>query len=57
MDKQYEILCISQFTLYHVLKGNKPDFHRAMPANDAEPFYKNFLNELGKNYKPELIKG
>ncbi|XP_043680751.1 D-aminoacyl-tRNA deacylase 1 isoform X1 [Vespula pensylvanica] len=56
MDKQYEILCISQFTLYHVLKGNKLDFHRAMPAQESEPFYKNFLNELGKNYKPELIK-
>ncbi|XP_047364825.1 D-aminoacyl-tRNA deacylase 1 [Vespa velutina] len=56
MDKQYEILCISQFTLYHVLKGNKLDFHRAMPAQESEPFYKIFLNELGKNYKPELIK-
>ncbi|KAK2583923.1 hypothetical protein KPH14_001187 [Odynerus spinipes] len=56
MDKQYEILCISQFTLYHVLKGNKLDFHRAMPAEESEPFYKNFLLELGKRYKPELIK-
>jgi D-tyrosyl-tRNA(Tyr) deacylase len=22
-----EVLCISQFTLYHTIKGNKPDFH------------------------------
>ncbi|KAF7383582.1 hypothetical protein HZH66_012932 [Vespula vulgaris] len=29
---------------------------QAMPAQESEPFYKNFLNELGKNYKPELIK-
>lgn len=56
MDKQYEILCISQFTLYHVLKGNRLDFHRAMPAEESEPFYKNFLFELNQNYKPELIK-
>lgn len=56
MDKKYEILCVSQFTLYHVLKGNKLDFHRAMPAQESEQFYNNFLNELGKNYKPELIK-
>ncbi|XP_076650686.1 D-aminoacyl-tRNA deacylase [Halictus rubicundus] len=56
MDKQYEILCISQFTLYHNLKGNRLDFHRAMPAKESEPFYNNFLAELGKNYKPELVK-
>ncbi|KOC67364.1 D-tyrosyl-tRNA(Tyr) deacylase 1 [Habropoda laboriosa] len=56
MDKQYEILCISQFTLYYNLKGNKLDFHRAMPAQESEPFYNNFLAELRKKYKPELIK-
>ena len=26
-DLKLELLCISQFTLYHTLKGNKPDFH------------------------------
>lgn len=57
MDKQYEILCVSQFTLYHTLKGNKLDFHNAMPAPQSEPFYMNFLSELGKKYKPEMIKG
>ncbi|XP_046751308.1 D-aminoacyl-tRNA deacylase 1 [Diprion similis] len=56
MDNNYEILCVSQFTLYHQMKGNKLDFHRAMPAADSEPFYNNFLLELGKKYKPELIK-
>ncbi|XP_015521024.1 D-aminoacyl-tRNA deacylase 1 [Neodiprion pinetum] len=56
VDKNYEILCVSQFTLYHQLKGNKLDFHRAMPATESEPFYNNFLLELGKQYKPELIK-
>ncbi|XP_076236791.1 D-aminoacyl-tRNA deacylase isoform X1 [Calliopsis andreniformis] len=55
-DKEYEILCVSQFTLYHNLKGNKLDFHRAMPAQSSELFYNTFLAELGKNYKPELIK-
>ncbi|XP_026669561.1 uncharacterized protein LOC108625194 isoform X4 [Ceratina calcarata] len=56
VDKQYEILCISQFTLYHNLKGNRLDFHRAMPAQESEPFYNQFLAELGKSYRPELIK-
>lgn len=57
VDKQYEILCISQFTLYHNLKGNKLDFHKAMPAQESEPFYNQFLLELGKTYKPEFVKG
>lgn len=57
MDKKFEILCISQFTLYYVLKGNKLDFHRAMPAQESEPFYMNFLAELRKRYSPELVKG
>jgi len=26
----YEILVVSQFTLYHKLKGSKPDFHDAL---------------------------
>ncbi|XP_025074189.1 D-aminoacyl-tRNA deacylase 1 isoform X2 [Pogonomyrmex barbatus] len=56
VDKKYEILCVSQFTLYHVLKGNKLDFHRAMPAQESEPFYMNFLAELRKAYNPELVK-
>ncbi|KAB1262895.1 D-aminoacyl-tRNA deacylase 1, partial [Camelus dromedarius] len=57
MDKQYEVLCVSQFTLQCVLKGNKPDFHLAMPAEQAEGFYNSFLEQLRRAYRPELIKG
>ncbi|XP_037667317.1 D-aminoacyl-tRNA deacylase 1 isoform X1 [Choloepus didactylus] len=56
MDKQYEVLCISQFTLQCVLKGNKPDFHLAMPTDQAEGFYNGFLEQLRKMYRPELVK-
>ncbi|KAG8038863.1 hypothetical protein G9C98_003170 [Cotesia typhae] len=56
MDKEFEILCVSQFTLYHILKGNKLDFHRAMSTSAAETFYKNFLEELKRKYKPIFIK-
>ncbi|XP_021110775.1 D-tyrosyl-tRNA(Tyr) deacylase 1 isoform X2 [Heterocephalus glaber] len=56
MDKQYEVLCVSQFTLQCVLKGNKPDFHLAMPTEQAESFYNSFLEQLRKTYRPELIK-
>lgn len=57
MDKQYEVLCVSQFTLQCVLKGNKPDFHLAMPSEQAEGFYNSFLEKLRKTYRPELVKG
>ncbi|XP_071067674.1 D-aminoacyl-tRNA deacylase 1 isoform X1 [Dasypus novemcinctus] len=56
MDKQYEVLCVSQFTLQCVLKGNKPDFHLAMPSDQAEGFYNSFLEQLRKAYSPELVK-
>ncbi|XP_077167034.1 D-aminoacyl-tRNA deacylase 1 isoform X2 [Paroedura picta] len=56
MDKQYEVLCVSQFTLQCVLKGNKPDYHMAMPTDQAESFYNSFLEQLRKTYKSELIK-
>lgn len=57
MDKQYEVLCVSQFTLQCVLKGNKPDFHLAMPTEQAESFYNSFLEQLRKSYRPELVRG
>ncbi|CAO2578521.1 D-aminoacyl-tRNA deacylase 1, partial [Lemmus lemmus] len=56
MDKQYEVLCVSQFTLQCVLKGNKPDFHLAMPTEQAESFYNSFLEQLRKSYRPELVR-
>ncbi|RXN01426.1 D-tyrosyl-tRNA(Tyr) deacylase 1 [Acipenser ruthenus] len=56
MDKQYEVLCVSQFTLQCILKGNKPDYHTAMAAEQSEPFYNDFLEHMRKTYKPEVIK-
>ena len=57
MDKQYEVLCISQFTLYHIMKGNRLDFHNAMCAHEAELFYKKLLSQLSEDYNPDKIKG
>ncbi|KAM3865282.1 D-aminoacyl-tRNA deacylase 1 [Diretmus argenteus] len=56
MDRELEVLCVSQFTLQCILKGNKPDFHSAMPAELAQPFYNNILENMRSTYKPELIK-
>ena len=56
-DEHFEILCVSQFTLYHRLKGNKPDFHCAMQGPEAENLYNCFLKKLGDDYEPNKIKG
>ncbi|KAG7309176.1 D-tyrosyl-tRNA(Tyr) deacylase [Plutella xylostella] len=56
VDKELEILCVSQFTLYHTLKGNKPDFHHAMPGEKSKEFYEDFLQMLRKSYKADKIK-
>jgi D-aminoacyl-tRNA deacylase len=56
-DQEIEILCVSQFTLYHELKGNKPDFHHSMAPQQAKEFYQTFLESLRKNYIPDHIKG
>ena len=46
-----------QFTLCHVLKGNKPDFHNALGSELSSPMYDEFLRLLGSLYRPEAIKG
>jgi D-tyrosyl-tRNA(Tyr) deacylase len=56
VDKDFEILCVSQFTLQAVLKGNKPDFHQAMVAQKSKEIYDRFLDTIGKLYKKDKIK-
>ncbi|CAG0883704.1 unnamed protein product [Darwinula stevensoni] len=55
-EKRYEILCVSQFTLYGILKGNRLDFHNAMSGEDSQAFYEKFLAELRSQYDPDLVK-
>lgn len=55
-EMTFEILCISQFTLYYKLKGNKPDFHHAMSGEKAKEMYDQLLATLGKDYSPDKIK-
>ncbi|OMO76349.1 Plant peroxidase [Corchorus capsularis] len=56
MQRSYEVLLVSQFTLYGFLKGNKPDFHVAMPPQKAKPFYESLVDKFRKAYKPDAIK-
>jgi len=55
-DLNLEILSVSQFTLYATLKGNKPDFHLAMKAEQSKQFYSQFLQDLKKSYQEDKIK-
>lgn len=56
VDKNFEILCVSQFTLQSTLKGTKPDFHYAMSSDQSKEFYEKFLANLKKMYKQDKIK-
>lgn len=56
MQKNCGVLLVSQFTLYGTLKGNKPDFHVAMPPQRAKPFYESLVEKFRKSYNPDLIK-
>eukprot|EP00249_Psilotum_nudum_P010090 c22327_g1_i1 orf=294-764(-) len=56
MQKNYEVLLVSQFTLYGVLKGNKPDFHVAMPSQLAKPFYADLVKKFSNAYREDRVK-
>ncbi|XP_026761521.2 D-aminoacyl-tRNA deacylase [Galleria mellonella] len=56
VDKQLEVLCVSQFTLYNTWKGTKPDFHNAMPGEKSKEFYEKFLQMLRNQYIPDKVK-
>ena len=55
-DLNLEILCVSQFTLYHTFKGNKPDFRLAMGTEEAKSLYQKFITKLETSYKPDRVK-
>ena len=48
---------VSQFTLLaQIKKGNKPDFHRAAPADQAKELYDYFYAKVGELYEAERVK-
>ena len=55
-EKELEVLCVSQFTLFCNFKGNKPDYHLAMPPREAQEVYENFLTSLRSTYREDKIK-
>ncbi|XP_058100660.1 uncharacterized protein LOC131245315 isoform X2 [Magnolia sinica] len=57
MQRNFGVLLVSQFTLFGILKGNKPDFHVAMPPQKAKPFYDSLVDKFRKSYNADSIKG
>lgn len=45
------VLLISQFTLCHVLKGNKPDFHNAMSGAEAKQLFDHLVASIRNQHK------
>ncbi|XP_024983806.1 D-aminoacyl-tRNA deacylase isoform X1 [Cynara cardunculus var. scolymus] len=56
MQKNYEVLLVSQFTLYGILKGNKPDFHVAMAPDRAKSLYASLVERFQRSYKADAVK-
>ncbi|RHN73319.1 putative D-aminoacyl-tRNA deacylase [Medicago truncatula] len=56
MQKNYQVLLVSQFTLYGFLKGNKPDFHVAMAPQRAKPFYASLVDRFRNAYNSDALK-
>lgn len=55
-QKDFEVLCVSQFTLYGTLsKKNQPDYKLAMKADRAQVMYDQFLDMLKEGYAREKI--
>lgn len=56
-QRDYEILCVSQFTLYGTLSSKKqqPDYKLAMKSARAEKMYSKFIELLRAQYQPDKI--
>ena len=55
METGGSVLLVSQFTLCHVLKGNKPDFHNAMRGDEAKVLYDRMCTLMASAYVPDRI--
>lgn len=56
IENTYEILVISNFTLYGAFKGFRPDFKAAMKSEEAKKIYESFIQYLKMNYEKEKVK-
>eukprot|EP01100_Stratorugosa_tubuloviscum_P015509 TRINITY_DN897_c3_g1_i1.p1 TRINITY_DN897_c3_g1~~TRINITY_DN897_c3_g1_i1.p1 ORF type:complete len:295 (+),score=119.38 TRINITY_DN897_c3_g1_i1:118-1002(+) len=56
IEMNYEILLVSQFTLYATLKGTKPDFHNSMHASSSKDLFDFFVRQVATTYNAAKVK-
>lgn len=55
-DISGEILLVSQFTLFGYLKGNKPNFHRALEAEQSRELFGQLVEKVREAYDGDRVK-
>lgn len=55
--KKFDVLCVSQFTLYGTLSNKKwqPDYKKAMKSEAAKELYDKFLEKMAQDYEADKI--
>ena len=56
MSLDFEILIVSNFTLYNNFKGTKPNFNHSMDGTNAKILFEKLVMKLKEKYKDEKIK-
>ena len=56
VQNDFELLIVSQFTLYGKLNGNKPDFHQAKEASQAKIMFNEFVDLVKKEYSEDKVQ-
>ncbi|CAL1129829.1 unnamed protein product [Cladocopium goreaui] len=55
VDNGFELLVVSQFTLFATFKKPKPDFHQAMGGDQAQQLYEAFIKKLAASDGPKAV--
>lgn len=55
VDNGYQLLVVSQFTLFATFKKPKPDFHQAMGGDEAKALYEAFVEKCRAEAGPAQV--
>lgn len=55
VDNGFELMVVSQFTMFATFKKPKPDFHQAMGGSEAEGLYEAFVGKCRSELSPGKV--